>query len=82
MNEQENCKYCHSNSQGEIKCLIIEERYNDFGGDSLDVLHIRNNRIFMSFSDMSEFAMDNNLEDVEYQVNVNYCPMCGRKLGD
>lgn len=63
----ENCKYCHVNMVGGVKPI------------SVSYYRMRLNLRFGIWKLIVDF-MDR--EDCEQVYDINYCPMCGRKLNE
>lgn len=75
--EQDQCEYCHLNSDGYIKALFLER--NDY--DDEDFLRIEScivsgNKLFIECDGL----FGNQDPCISKLIRIKYCPMCGREL--
>lgn len=70
--KQQQCPYCHHETGGK-HCVLLEYAYLTSNDDYVEAnVDIKDKSMFLNIGDY--------YKDVNDEIKINYCPICGRKL--
>lgn len=70
--KQQQCPYCHHETGGK-HCVLLGYTYLTSNDDYVEAnVDIKDKSMFLNIGDY--------YKDVNDEIKINYCPICGRKL--